>query len=184
MILIRKPFVFARHAQSTFNQAYLIGGATDSPLSPLGVKQAKAAQPTLARVQWSQVVTSTLKRTQQTAQFAVPDQSLLPLAALCERNWGVLEGQPIEAQLPYERTPEQGESWRTFELRILEGLNQVLEVYEWPLIIAHSGVYRVLNNYINGTPYCPRIGNVVPISFIPNQNDSGWVISSFEGTFV
>jgi probable phosphoglycerate mutase len=184
MTLVSKPFVFARHAQSEFNEAFRIGGFTDSPLSETGIQQAKDAAPILSNIQWSVVVTSTLQRTQETAFHAVPKQMILPFESLKERNWGDLEGCPIEQQLPYEVTPPNGESWQDFEHRVLGALNEILNAYSWPLIIAHSGVYRVLNNAINGTPYCPRIGNVTPISFVPSQEDKGWNITPFTGNFI
>jgi probable phosphoglycerate mutase len=192
MKLIRKPFVFARHAQSTFNAAHLIGGFTDSPLSEHGIEQAKNAAPILSDAlnndlnsnQWSVVVTSTLQRTQQTAFYAVPNQTITPYEQLKERNWGDLEGVPIEQQLPYEVTPPNGEPWDTFETRIISALNDILRQYPQPLIIAHSGVYRVLNNVINGTPYCPRISNVSPISFIPSQDENGWKITPLKGNSI
>ncbi len=192
MTLIRKPFVFARHAQSTFNAAHLIGGFTDSPLSEQGIEQAKSAESVLSGVlnndlhrdKWGVVATSTLQRTQRTAFYAVPNQAITPYEQLKERNWGDLEGCPIEQQLAYEVTPPNGESWDDFEARIISTLNDILEQYPQPLIIAHSGVYRVLNNVINGTPYCPRIGNVSPISFIPNQDDGGWKITPLKGNSI
>ncbi|MEO9274540.1 histidine phosphatase family protein [Marinomonas sp. 5E14-1] len=185
MKLIRKPFVFARHAQSTFNAAQLIGGFTDSPLSEQGIEQAKNAAPILSdvlnnvlhREKWSIVATSTLQRTQQTAFYATPEQVITPYEQLKERNWGDLEGCPIAQQVGYEETPPNGEPWSNLEARIINALNDILSQYPYPLIIAHSGVYRVLNNVINGTPYCPRIGNISPISFIPNQDNNGWEIT-------
>ncbi|ETX12246.1 phosphoglycerate mutase [Marinomonas ushuaiensis DSM 15871] len=181
MQIINKPFVFARHAQSAYNADSLIGGFTDSPLTNKGIEQAKEAAAILSHIEWSVVITSTLQRTQQTASYAVPNQAIIPYEKLKERNWGDLEGCPIEQQLPYEVTPPNGESWDAFEARIISALNDILRHYPQPLIIAHSGVYRVLNNVINGTPYCPRIGNVSPISFIPNQDDDGWKITPLKG---
>ncbi|MFT6140804.1 MAG: putative phosphoglycerate mutase [Psychromonas sp.] len=183
MNLIAKPFVFVRHAQSEFNASSLIGGFTDSSLSEVGVDQAKAAAPILKNIDWSVVVTSTLRRTQQTAFYAAPKQTIKPSEQLKERNWGNLEGCPIAQQIPYEDTPVNGESWQAFETRVISALNDILGEYSWPLIIAHSGVYRVLNKVINGTPYCPRVANVFPISFVPSQDKSGWSISPFKGSF-
>lgn len=184
MTLLSKPFVFARHAQSEFNAAFRIGGFTDSPLSEKGIQQAQQAAPILSAIEWSAVITSTLQRTQQTAYYAVPNRVMHPYEQLKERNWGDLEGCPIEQQLAYEITPPNGESWHDFEARVISTLNTILSEHDWPLIIAHSGVYRVLNNVINGTPYCPRIGNVTPISFIPSQDENGWIITPFKGKFL
>ncbi len=183
MILKSKPFVFVRHAQSEFNATSRIGGFTDSSLSKVGVEQAKATAPILENIDWSVVITSTLRRTQQTAFYAVPKQVIKPYEQLKERNWGDLEGCPIAQLVPYQETPINGESWQAFEARVISALNEILSEYSWPLIIAHSGVYRVLNNVINGTPYCSRVDNVSPISFVPNQDKSGWIISPFKGSF-
>ena len=183
MNLIAKPFVFVRHAQSEFNASSLIGGFTDSLLSEVGIDQAKDAAPMLKNIDWSVVITSTLRRTQQTAFYAVPNQPIKPYEKLKERNWGDLEGCPIAQLVPYEETPINGESWQTFAGRVITALNEILSEYSWPLIIAHSGVYRVLNKVINGTPYCPRVGNVSPISFVPSQDNSGWSIIPFKGCF-
>lgn len=184
MTLIKKPFVFARHAQSTYNAAHLIGGSTDSPLSDIGIQQAQNAAERLGLIIWSAVFTSTLKRTQQTAFYAVPKQEVIPHAQLTERHWGDLEGCSIDLQTPYEITPPNGESWQVFEDRIIGALNDILGQYEKPLIIAHSGVYRVLNKVINGTPYCPRVDNLTPIFFEPSQNDNGWSITPIKGKFL
>ncbi|MDY0205874.1 MAG: histidine phosphatase family protein [Pseudomonas sp.] len=183
MTLIKKPFVFLRHAQSTFNADHLIAGFTDSPLSEKGIQQAKEAAWILGEIKWSFIATSTLLRTQQTAFYAVSKQVTYAYEQLKERYWGDLEGCPIEQQLPYEITPPNGESWQDFETRVIGALNIILNEHSWPLIIAHSGVYRVLNNVINGTPYCNRIGNATPILFIPNQDENGWETSAFKGVF-
>lgn len=181
MKIIAKPFVFARHGQSTFNEKKLIGGFTDSPLTLAGIKQSQQAEAILGRIQWKVVITSTLQRTQQTAFYAVPNQKIIPFANLKERNWGELEGYSIDQLLPYEETPPKGESWLEFESRVISTLNNILIDYDLPLIIAHSGVYRVLHNAINGTPYCSRISNITPVSFTPSDNKTGWKISSYHG---
>ncbi|MCZ2720275.1 histidine phosphatase family protein [Marinomonas sp. 15G1-11] len=183
MTLIKAPFVFVRHAQSVYNKSGLIGGFTDSQLSEEGILQAQKASEILTGIEWSAVCTSSLKRTKETASYLVPDYPCHHYDGLKERNWGDLEGESILQQTPYELTPPNGESWLVFEARVIKALNTILSQYERPLIVAHSGVYRVLNNLINGTPYCPRVGNVTPIIFNPNQNGHGWSISPFKGKF-
>jgi len=181
MTLTKAPFVFVRHAQSVYNKSGLIGGFTDSQLSEEGVLQAQKASCIVSGVEWSAVCTSTLKRTQETASYLLPDYQHNAYEGLNERNWGDLEGASILQQTPYELTPPNGEPWPDFEMRVVKALNAILSQHEWPLIIAHSGVYRVLNNIINGTPYCPRVGNVTPITFNPDQEGFGWSVSPYKG---
>ncbi|MGB2065715.1 histidine phosphatase family protein [Marinomonas gallaica] len=181
MQLIKKPFVFARHAQSSDNAAGKIGGSTDSPLSNLGVLQAKAARPYLDRP-WSAIYTSDLMRTIQTAELASPRHTLTQMTELRERHWGVFEGQPIMDDMNYFETPPEGEPWSDFLERTVNAVNTILLAHEAPLIIAHSGIYRALQHVISGSPYGPRIGNADPVLITPNTNTShGWDIIPFKG---
>ncbi len=179
MQLIAKPFVFMRHGETQYNQVGLIGGVTDTPLNEIGRQQAAAAAAVL-QGRWSIVATSNLQRTGQTATLAVPNQPQSQIVALGERNWGDLEGTPIIQPMVYEQTPSNGESWEAFQSRVLQGLNSLLEEYPIPLIVAHSGVYRVLCNAIKGSPYGSRIANATPYIFNPTA-DSGWKITLYKG---
>ena len=177
MTIIRRPFVFMRHGETPLNAAGLMGGITDSPLSERGIEQAKAAQGRLDRT-WSVVAISGLQRTRITALHAVPQYEPIVLLGLNERNWGDLEQQPIAQQTPYEVTPPNGEPWADFQARVIDAINQLLTHYDTPLIIAHSGVNRVLNNVILGSPYGPRINNAEPTLFTPSQ-DNDWLITPY-----
>lgn len=179
MQLIRKPFVFMRHGETALNREQRICGSTDIPLSPLGEKQALAARALLAQ-DWSLVATSGLLRAQQTARLALPDTRLLIAPGLNERHWGELEGAPLSQLLPYGSTPAGGESWSEFSLRVLGALNALLEQYSLPLIVAHSGVYRVIRDAITGTPDGPRIENARPMRIDPVGTGTGWDLQLFE----
>ncbi|WCN08932.1 histidine phosphatase family protein [Marinomonas mediterranea] len=180
MHLIRKSFVFARHAESEMNAIGKIGGSTDSNLSDVGRQQAKDASSLLDRP-WSQVCTSTLKRTIQTAELAAPGQSLKHFSELCERDWGVLEQTPIPDSLDYFQTPSQGETWDDFYERVIKGINLIISDYNCPLIIAHSGVYRAINHCLYGSPQGLRIGNISPILIAPILGTQEWDVSPLEG---
>ncbi len=181
MPLIPKAFVFARHAQSTFNACQKVGGSTNSPLSTLGKQQAQSAA-TLLNKPWSEVCTSHLNRTIHTAKLAVPCQAPTPYEGLGERDWGDLEGTPIPSTTDYFATPKNGEPWDEFYLRILSTTNQILEGHDLPLIIAHSGVYRALHHALFNTPNGPRIGNIEPMLFQPiNPHTNQWKITPYKG---
>lgn len=180
MKLERKAFVFIRHAECVHNATGLIAGATDSPLSSTGVREAKSLADQID-YPWSMVFTSTLQRTIQTAEHALPNRPFISLKDLSERNWGDLEETTIPQNTIYEETPKNGESWIDFQKRILSSTNHILNQYSFPLIIGHSGTYRTYFNSIFGTPYCKRVQNAKPIQFIPIAGSNEWEISPFEG---
>ncbi|MBJ7550598.1 histidine phosphatase family protein [Marinomonas ostreistagni] len=181
MQLISKPFVFARHAQSNFNAAKRIGGSTDSHLSALGEQQAKNAAKLLNK-SWSVVCTSDLTRTIQTAKLAVPGHELQHFKGIRERDWGSLEGQPIPNATDYFATPENGEPWGDFYKRSIDTINLILEKYDQPLIIAHSGIYRAIHHSLFGTPEGPRIGNIEPIIVKPKHGrNNRWELIPYRG---
>lgn len=176
MSIICKPFVFVRHGETPFNRDALIGGSSDVPLTDTGRRQAALAQPLLARFHWSGIGVSSLLRAQQTAQLAVPGASYLTFDGLRERDWGDLEGLPGSALIPYEDTPPGGESWPFFVDRVTTAVNTLLREFDCPLIVAHSGVFRVMNYYAFGTPYGNRIGNVEPMWILPGKIPEEWRI--------
>ncbi|MBA4502637.1 histidine phosphatase family protein [Marinobacterium marinum] len=175
--LLRRPFVFMRHGETPMNARGLICGATDVPLSSEGEEQARRAA-WLGRYPWSCVASSGMQRAQHTARLAVGGHPVIALPGLNERHWGQLELAPLAEQTPYEVTPPGGESWAAFRQRVLAALNSVLECHEWPLFVAHSGVYRVIRELQTGTPHGPRIENAQPILVKPHR--SGWELTLCE----
>lgn len=180
MTLPCRPFVFVRHGETPLNRDQLIGGRTDVPLTAEGERQARAASPLLATRPWSCVAVSPLLRARQTAALAVPASPTLIIPELRERDWGELELRPYAEQTPYETTPAQGESWADFCARITAALARLLQQYELPLVIAHSGVFRVISLLARGTPYGPRVDNVAPLWILPGTNETDWNIKPWE----
>lgn len=180
MSIICKPFVFVRHGETPLNRDQLIGGSTDVPLTDAGRRQAELAQPLLARFHWNGIGVSSLQRAQQTAELAVPGGSYTTLAGLRERDWGNLEGLPWSEIIPYEETPPDGESWAVFLARVTTAVNTLLSQFECPLIVAHSGVFRVLNYYAFGSPHGNRIGHVEPMWISPGRIPEEWRIMPLE----
>ncbi|WP_048636365.1 histidine phosphatase family protein [Brenneria goodwinii] len=176
MNLICKPFVFLRHGETPLNRDRLIGGRTDVPLTENGEQQARNAAPHLANHTWSCIAVSDKLRARQTAALALPGLPKLIVPDLRERDWGDLELRPYAEQPPYEQTPPGGESWDDFCARITGALNQLLQQYDTPLVVAHSGVFRVLNTLATGSPYGPRIGNAAPMWIMPGHSPGDWTI--------
>ncbi|PKH20487.1 hypothetical protein CIG19_17810 [Enterobacterales bacterium CwR94] len=176
MSLIAKPFVFIRHGETPLNRANVIGGSTDVPLTEAGELQAQAAASVLAQREWSCLVVSPMLRTRQTAALALPGRDMVLVEGIRERDWGALEGRPLSEQPAYESTPPEGEAWDDFCLRVTSALNRVLQDYDTPVVVAHSGVFRVLRLLATGTPYGPRIGNGVPMWIQPGTTPDAWRI--------
>ncbi len=171
LALVRRPFVFMRHGETVSNAQDLICGSTDVPLSLKGEDQAQGAN-WLGSYNWSCIASSHLQRARKTAELAVPGRDSLVLEDLQERHWGALEMAPLSEQTAYEITPPGGESWARFRHRVLGALNHLLNAYDLPLVVAHSGVYRVIRELQTGTPTGPRIENAEPVLIEPKGD--GW----------
>jgi len=177
-LLIEKPFIFLRHGQTTTNAKGVVAGSLDVELSEKGREQALFARQKLDQ-RFEGVFASSLKRCIDTASLAAPDHSPTLLPCLVERHWGVWEGRYIPRHFEYQSTPPKGEAWEVFQSRMLEGLNMALGQTNAhtkpPLIVAHSGTYRVLRSIINGSPSGKRVANASPILFEPSAE--GWRIT-------
>ncbi|GAL28211.1 fructose-2,6-bisphosphatase [Vibrio variabilis] len=159
------------------NANHRLCGSTDVELSELGVQQAKGATvDLLAAPDYSVVIVSDMQRAQRTAELSLGHTNFIVEPRLRERDWGELELEPLEKQPPYEDTPPKGESWEAFVSRVCEGLNSALAQHDMPLIVAHSGVYRVIRFLAEGTPYGERIANAKPFLVQPGENQ--WKISA------
>lgn len=172
--LRRETFIFLRHGETECNSRQVIGGRTDSQLTDAGREQARLAAEWLQPLSWSRVVCSSLSRTRETARLAVPGCVPLVVPDLNERDWGELEGQPMANMCAYEATPPGGEPWQLFEHRVTNALNDLLADCNTPLLVGHSGTYRVVCNHIYGRPDVPRIANATPVLFRPLV--SGWEV--------
>lgn len=153
----------SRHGESVYNVEKKIGG--DSSLSPRGIKYG-AKLPQLVKESAGNVDltvwTSTLCRTQQTAQFLPYKQ--LQWKALDELDAGVCDGmtyEEIEEKYPedfkardedkYEYRYPGGESYRDVVIR-LEPIIMELERQENILIVTHQAVLRCIYAYFMNVP--------------------------------
>lgn len=158
-----KSIWLSRHGESVFNLEEKIGG--DSSLSPRGIKYAQKL-PDLIRNEVGDspliVWTSTLRRTQETAQFLPYEK--LAWKALDELDAGVCDGmtyKEIEDTYPedfkardddkYQYRYRGGESYADVVNRI-EPVIMELERQENVLIITHQAVLRCIYAYFMNVP--------------------------------
>ncbi|HEV7368228.1 histidine phosphatase family protein [Arenibaculum sp.] len=168
------PFHFLRHGETVANRAGTIAGHLDSPLTELGRRQARDAGSALAGAGIRRIWTSSLSRAHETAAIVAEPLGVevTVLAGLRERAWGAWEGQP-RAVLVRSATPEGGEGPDAFRGRVLAALAETAG--PWPaLIVAHSGVYRVLHETLLGVPAGPSVPNGVPMRFVPADDLGAW----------
>ncbi|OWJ66138.1 histidine phosphatase family protein [Inquilinus limosus] len=171
-----QPFLFLRHGQSTANRDGVIAGSTDAALTELGEAQAREAAAALAGSGIRRIVASPLSRALRTAE-AVADALGLPVetdAGLVERDWGVLEGQPLAARDGYFTNPEGGESWEAFRDRAWAACQPIIAAGPAPLarpspvlIVAHAGIMRVLRDRLGLDFEAKGVANALPMRFTP-----------------
>jgi broad specificity phosphatase PhoE len=114
--------LWLRHGETALNASRVMQPA-DTPLSPRGLAQARAAAARLRTLRPAAILASDLPRARQTAD-AVADATGLPVqhdACLRERDFGVLRGRAWDS-LGFDPTamldaPEGGESMADFHAR-------------------------------------------------------------------
>jgi len=82
-----------RHAHTSYNAERRYAGTIDVPLNEAGIRDAQEASARLAGLRFDVVITSTLKRTIETAHHLFDGSVPLVQTELCnERNFGAIEG--------------------------------------------------------------------------------------------
>lgn len=86
--------ILIRHGQSQGNAEGRFGGHTDTPVSPLGRRQAEATAKALSPEKFNAIYSSDLRRAIETATplAELTGAPLIPTDALRERSVGVMEG--------------------------------------------------------------------------------------------
>jgi broad specificity phosphatase PhoE len=172
------PFVFLRHGETDSNVQRIVAGSLDVPLTARGREQARAAAEALSRSTVTAIYASPLQRARHTAE-AIAAAVRLPVTLmddLKERCWGVLEGQP-QGQRVRGTVPEGAETYQAYAARVLRGMAAIPPVGT-PLVVAHSGVYRVLCRTLAIPETREPVANAMPVRFQPSSTpDGGWQIS-------
>ncbi len=177
--LFSRPFYYLRHGETEANANRMIAGSLDVDLTPLGRDQAKKAALLLAREPITAIYSSPLRRARDTA---APVAGALGLALtiipdVAERNWGELEGKPRDTRIR-GTLPAGAEAGRDFVQRVLRGFACIQA--EVPLIVAHSGVYRVLCRTLAIEETEGPVTNALPLRFVPSTNGA-WCVEALDG---
>ena len=165
--LFSQPFVFLRHGETESNVRRIVTGSLDVPLTARGEAQARSAAAALSGKDITSIFASPLRRARVTAEV-IADALALPvtlIADLQERCWGVLEGQPL-GNRPRGVVPEGAESYEAYAARVLRGF-AAIPPQGIPLVVAHSGVYRVLCRSLAVPETREPVANATPVRFLP-----------------
>jgi 2,3-bisphosphoglycerate-dependent phosphoglycerate mutase len=167
-----------RHGQSAGNAEGRFGGHSPTPLSKLGVQQAKLTAQSLAKENIDAIYTSDLHRAVQTAEplAKLLDLPIIKTSAFRERHVGVLEGLTFDESK--EAFPKdyyalvnrnihhvitKGESYRHLLRRATNELREILRNHqgEKVVIYSHTGaicfltlhLIGAINRYTKQTPW-------------------------------
>jgi probable phosphoglycerate mutase len=165
--VLAQVFYFLRHGETTSNRDKTIAGWLDVDLTDLGRAQARAAIDRLAPVGVTAIYSSGLRRARDTAAIIADALRLgvTPIAEINERNWGELEGKPQVLRVHGATTPG-AETREQHTARTAAGLAKV-PAQGVPLIVAHSGTYRVLCRLLGHEEGQDPVANCHPVRITP-----------------
>ena len=160
--------ILVRHGESEWNRAGRIQGQVNSPLTDLGIDQAKAIRDHLSGILLNQeleIYTSPLDRAIQTAEIIAqgidhPSSKIIIEERLNDFSLGEISGTfgwdkvaeifPEQAQLrlqdPMRFHPSGGESGAEFEARLRSLLEDLMDEGSLKLMVSHG----IVNKFIRG----------------------------------
>ena len=160
--------ILVRHGESEWNRAGRIQGQVNSPLTDLGINQAKEIRDYLSGILLNQeleIYTSPLDRALQTAEIIAqgidyPSRKIIIEERLNDFNLGEISGTfgwdkvaeifPEQAQLrlqdPMRFHPSGGESGAEFEARLRSLLEDLKDDGTLKLMVSHG----IVNKFIRG----------------------------------
>lgn len=176
--LFRRPFYFLRHGETESNRLETIAGSLDVALNDTGRAQARAAVALVRPLGITRITSSGLQRARETAAILAEALALPHVVApgLAERGWGALEGKPRSLRVR-DAPPADAETYEQFAERTRAALAEVA-AEGIPLIVAHSGTYRVLCRLLGLEESAEPVANCRPVRFTPPGHPGGsWVIA-------
>ncbi|MAG36846.1 MAG: histidine phosphatase family protein [Dehalococcoidia bacterium] len=168
--------IFATHSTSLDNERRLASGHADTPLSPLGQRQAESLGERYRDAPIAAVFCSDLQRSFRTAELAFADRDIPIIrdARLRECDYGVFTRQPskvVDGERPKRLTEPfpAGESYVQVAARVRSLLQEMVEPYTGQriMIIGHRATQYALEHWLNGIPLEEAV--VAPFQWQP-----GW----------
>lgn len=162
-----EKLILIRHGQTDKNLNKSLHAANDTEtLNETGRNQVESTAIRLKELSPVRIYSSKEKRAIETAEIL--SQSLsVPMEkvdGMQERNWGIFTGKPWEEvekvlspmtlQVRYDYVPEDGESWKSFETRLINAIKRIIEENKGNsvAIVTHGGAIRALMPYLLDVP--------------------------------
>ena len=188
---------FVRHGQTVWNVEKRFQGLSDSPLTELGIIQAKLLGEKLKDIKFDKFYSTSLKRANDTANYIKGnrEQEVEIFDDFVEISMGDMEGVGHEEfkklypeqvknfffnQLEYDPTAYHGESFIEVRKRVIKGLNKFIELnknYERVLVVSHGATLKTLLHYISGKDISTLSDEVIP------KNTSYTIVKYEDGKF-
>ncbi|MDQ3042179.1 MAG: histidine phosphatase family protein [Acidobacteriota bacterium] len=191
--------IIIRHGETVWNVEGKKQGQFDSPLTLLGIEQAKALARRLTEEPFTALYASDLGRAYKTAEYiaARANHEIFPEPGLRERNFGIFQGltdEQIKNKYPAEyhshladtvnyRIPE-GESLRQFYERGTACLENLTARHAGEIIavVTHGGIidgwFRYIFDLPLGTVRRAKLWNA-SINCIVHENAGGWTLHTW-----
>ena len=188
---------FVRHGQTIWNVEKRFQGLSDSPLTELGITQAKLLGEKLKDIKFDKFYSTSLKRAYDTANYIKGNrkQKVEIFDDFVEISMGDMEGIKQEDfkklypeqvknfffnQLEYDPSSFGGESFLEVRERVIRGLNKFIELnknYERVLVVSHGATLKTLLHYISGKDISTLSDEAIP------KNTSYTIIKYENGKF-
>ncbi|MGL4997401.1 MAG: histidine phosphatase family protein [Cetobacterium sp.] len=159
---------FVRHGETVWNTLKIFQGSSNSPLTSLGIEQAKKLSIHLKNIEFNKVYSSPLGRTIETTKLILGDRNLeiFPIEEFKEISMGKVEGiarvefeknYPIEYHNFWHNASEynpvayNGESYNEILKRVRKGLNKLISenIDGNILVVSHGVTLKALFTLIN-----------------------------------
>jgi len=188
---------FVRHGQTIWNVEKRFQGLSDSPLTELGITQAKLLGEKLKDIKFDKFYSTSLKRAYDTANYIKgnKEQKVEIFDDFVEISMGDMEGIKQEDfkklypeqvknfffnQLEYNPSSFGGESFLEVRERVIRGLNKFIELnknYERVLVVSHGATLKTLLHYISGKDISTLSDEAIP------KNTSYTIVKYENGKF-
>ena len=175
-----RNFYFIRHGETDWNKKQIPMGQTDIPLNTKGIQQSLYAQDLLSHIPFRSIISSPLRRAEQTATIIAEKQScpVITNIDLKEASWGILEGKKQQnsdwLQNWLNGTQiENGETFTQLQARVKKALEQIYTAKEPCLVVSHGAVYWAIQKLLDLDFI--DISNCEPMYHIaPALSQNGW----------
>ena len=188
---------FVRHGQTVWNVEKRFQGLSDSPLTELGITQAKLLGEKLKDIKFDKFYSTSLKRANDTAKYIKGnrEQEVEIFDDFVEISMGDMEGMQHEEfkklypeqvknfffnQLEYDPAAYHGECFIEVREGVINGLNKFVELnknYERVLVVSHGATLKTLLHYISGKDISTLSDEAIP------KNTSYTIVKYQNGKF-